>query len=96
MKIKKICSLILAYIYSLLCFGQQTHYDISAVIDTNNVINATCKIDYINKQEKPLDTIFFHLFANAFSSNTTPYSQQSLRMNSDDFYLLRPIKKGHI
>ena len=51
-------------------FQQTIAYDISASQDTSNhTIDGICNINYTNNAPEKLDTIFLHLWANAFSDN---------------------------
>ena len=68
-------------------FQQKVAYDISASQDTSNhTIIATCDITYTNNSEVELDTIFLHLWANAFSDKLSAYSNQAIRAGNLDFY----------
>ena len=66
---------------------QQVEYRINARLDstTNNIV-ATCAINYYNNSPDTLDRIYFHLWANAFSSKHTPFADQLLRLGMSDFY----------
>ena len=68
-------------------FQQDVSYDISASQDTtNHTITATCDITYTNNSPSKLDTIFLHLWANAFSDKLSAYSNQAIRTGRLDFY----------
>jgi len=67
-------------------FQQQVSYEINAAIDTNHVISGSCDITYTNNSTKSLDTLFVHLYANAFSDKLSKYSEQTLRLGRLDFY----------
>jgi hypothetical protein len=88
----------LASIFCLLCnvgynpafgqyFQQKVAYVISASQDTvNHTISATCDINYTNNSPDNIDTIFLHLWANAFSDKLSAYSEQAIRTGNLDFY----------
>lgn len=76
-------------------FQQKVSYDISASQDTSNqTINATCDITYTNNSPNTLDTIFLHLWANAFSDKLSAFSNQSIRTGSLDFYFAKEKEMG--
>ena len=50
-----------------------------------NEIKGKQKIRYVNNSDVSLDTIYFNLFTNAFSSKISPYANQQLRLRSIDF-----------
>lgn len=68
-------------------FQQKVSYDIKATQDTtNHTLKATCDITYTNNSPTPLDTIYLHLWANAFSDKLSAYSNQAIRAGRLDFY----------
>ncbi|MDF1698813.1 MAG: M1 family metallopeptidase [Saprospiraceae bacterium] len=76
-------------------FQQNVAYDISASQDTSNhTITATCDITYTNNAPNDLDTIFLHLWANAFSDKLSAYSNQVLNMGDTKFYFANEKKMG--
>lgn len=76
-------------------FQQKVAYDISASHDTiSNTITATCDIIYTNNSSVELDTIFLHLWANAFSDKLSAYSNQAIRTGKLDFYFADKKEMG--
>ena len=76
-------------------FQQNVSYNISASQDTtNHTISATCDISYTNNSPSELDTIFLHLWANAFSDKLSAYSNQALRMGRLEFYFADEDEMG--
>jgi len=76
-------------------FQQKVSYDIIASQDTtNHTINATCDISYTNNSQVTLDTIFLHLWANAFSDKLSAYSNQAIRAGKLDFYFSNKKEMG--
>lgn len=67
-------------------FQQDVAYEINASIDTNHLITATCDIAYTNNSNQTLDTIYIHLWANAFQDRLSQYSEQALRLGNLDYY----------
>ena len=76
-------------------FQQKVTYDIKAQQDTtNHTIAATCDITYTNKSKNNLDTIFLHLWANAFSDKLSAFSNQAIRIGNLDFYFSKEDEMG--
>jgi len=76
-------------------FQQGVQYTIIASQDTSdNSITATTDITYTNNAPQKLDTIYLHLWANAFSDKLSAYSDQSIRMGKLDFYFAKENEMG--
>lgn len=76
-------------------FQQEVAYDISAELDSSkHVLSANCDITYTNKSNEELDTIFLHLWANAFSDKVSAFSNQSIRMGQLEFYFAKEKDMG--
>lgn len=76
-------------------FQQKVSYDIEAIQDTtNHTIDATCNIEYTNNASNALDTIFLHLWANAFSDKLSAFSNQAIRTGNLDFYFAGEKEMG--
>ncbi len=76
-------------------FQQKVSYDISAHQDTtNHTITSICNITYTNNSSSELDTIYLHLWANAFSDKLSAYSHQAIRAGSLDFYFADEDEMG--
>lgn len=67
-------------------FQQDVVYDIEAALDSSHVITAQTDITYTNNSAIALDTIYLHLWANAFSDRLSAYSEQAIRLGDLDFY----------
>lgn len=66
---------------------QHVEYRINVRLDslTNDIVGS-CATTYFNNSPDTLDRIYFHLWANAFSSKQTPFAEQVLRLGMSDFY----------
>lgn len=75
-------------------FQQGVKYDIKAQLQGLDTLIASCNINYQNNSPHPLDTVYFHLWMNALSDKTSPFSQQMLIANNRDFYFLKEKDMG--
>ena len=58
-------------------FQQEVNYEISVTLDDrNHVLHASERIEYINNSDDQLGFLYFHLWPNAYSSNTTDLAKQ--------------------
>ncbi len=77
-------------------FQQEVNTTIDVSLDdVNHTLNGTIKIQYINNAPKPLDTLFIHLWANAYKDRTTAFAKQQLRNKSKKFHYSKPEQKGN-
>ncbi len=82
----------LLFILSHVChaqtyFQQQVDYDMDVELMVNDKkYEATATIKYYNNSPETISEIYFHLWANAYSNNSTEFAFQKLRMNQTDFY----------
>lgn len=76
-------------------FQQGVEYDITARQDTSaHTITASCDIRYTNRSNHVLDTIYLHLWANAFSDKLSAFSNQAIRLGQLDFYFAKKQSMG--
>ncbi len=76
-------------------FQQEVKYHIKASLDTtHHTIVASCVIDYQNNAPRTLDTLFFHLWANAFADKNTSFAKQRIDLGLPDFYFFKPVEMG--
>lgn len=75
-------------------FQQKIAYDINASIDSNHLISATCDISYTNQSSSELDTIFLHLWQNAFKDRLSAFSEQMIRIGDLNFYYANDDELG--
>lgn len=68
-------------------FQQQVDYDIRVQLDDEaQLLHGFIKIDYHNHTPQALDTLYLHLWPNAYRNRQTAYVQQALRTGNTDFY----------
>ena len=76
-------------------FQQDISYEIDAKQDTSsNVLTVKCDISYTNNSNSKLDTIFLHLWANAFSDKLSAFSDQTIRIGDLEFYFADEKEMG--
>lgn len=75
---------------------QEVHYRIDVVLDDQrHQLNGEIELNYINHSPDALDTVYLHLWANAFSDRTTAFADQQLRQGEQDFYFADPEDLGY-
>lgn len=86
---------------SIFLFGQSNYwqqhveYKINAELDTSEyLLDASCEIQYFNHSPDTLDRIYIHLWANAFSSKSSPFANQALQLGMTDFYFANENQLG--
>ena len=75
-------------------FQQGVKYDIEADLVSEDTLKASCRITYQNNSNRPLDTLFFHLWMNALGDKSSPFSKQLLKANDRSFYFLKEAEMG--
>ena len=76
---------------------QQVNYKINVALeDQLHVLNGYIDIEYINNSPYALDSLIFHLWPNAFSSDSTAFAEQKLLLGSNQFYYSDPEARGSI
>ena len=98
----------LFFIISLLCaysfvhaqqnyFQQEVNYNIDVTLhDETHELTAFEKIEYINNSTKPLGSIYFHLWANAYKNNETALAKQLLENGETEMYFAKEQDLGYI
>lgn len=72
-------------------------YNIEAELDTaNNSIEVLTKIDIPVSLGLPKDTIWFHLWANAYSNTNNAFTKEQLSFGSTNFYFTKESKLSKI
>jgi hypothetical protein len=62
-------------------FQQEVNYEITVTLDDrNHELHASERIEYINNSDDQLGFLYFHLWPNAYSSNTTDLAEQLMRI----------------
>lgn len=68
-------------------FQQEVHYTIQVTLyDSIHTISGAVAIEYTNHSPDCLDSIYFHLWGNAFQNRSTAFAEQKLRVGSTEFY----------
>jgi Peptidase family M1 domain len=67
-----------------------------ALNDSNHTLRGNCDLTYYNNAPEALNFIWIHLWANAYASKTTAFSEQQLRNGKTAFYFTPPKKMGYI
>lgn len=78
-------------------FQQQADYDIAVLLDDEaHVLHGQLRLQYHNRAPHSLDTLYFHLWPNAYRNRQTAYAKQAERMGSTDFAFAAAYKRGGI
>ena len=78
-------------------FQQEVNYTIDVSLnDVSHELNAFESIQYINRSNTSLDTIYFHLWPNAYKNNETALAKQLLENGDTKFYFAPKEDLGYI
>lgn len=78
-------------------FQQHVDYLIQVTLDdTLHELHAFEQVSYTNNSKSPLDSIYFHLWPNAYKDNSTALAKQLLENGSTDFFYSSEDEKGYI
>lgn len=78
-------------------FQQDVAYTIKVSLDdVSHKLTGDISIDYTNHAPFELDTIYFHLWPNAYSSKQTAYAKQQISNPNSDFYFASDKDLGYI
>jgi len=76
---------------------QQVNYNIEVSLnDQLHELEGLANIQYINRSPDVLNSIVFHLYPNAYSSDNTAFAQQKLENRSTKFYFSKAEERGGI
>lgn len=99
MKIKlliPVFCLLVSQLFAQDYFQQEVNYKIGVILDDRaHTISGTIEIEYVNHAPTALDTIWMHVWGNAFSQPTTAFGEQKLRMGSTAFYFAPEASRGY-
>jgi len=74
------------YLISQSYFQQQVDYKMNVSLDTaTHIYTADAEISYTNNSPDNLNEIYFHVWANSYSSTQSAFGKQQLRMNQKKF-----------
>ena len=78
-------------------FQQTVNYDIQVELDdSNHILHGYEELEYINNSHHGMDTIWFHLWPNAYKNNETALGKQLLENGSTTFQFLEEEGRGFI
>ncbi|MBK7869487.1 MAG: M1 family metallopeptidase [Saprospiraceae bacterium] len=76
-------------------FQQEVNYTINVTLnDRNHTLSGTIEMEYINHSPDALDSIYIHLWGNAYQSRNTAFARQQLRTGSTEFYFTKDENLG--
>ncbi|MBI5916362.1 MAG: M1 family metallopeptidase [Bacteroidetes bacterium] len=77
-------------------FQQEVNYRINVTLDDQaHTVSGGIEIEYKNNSPQPLDSIWMHLWGNAFKSRNTSFAEQQLRMGNTKFYFAKDSDLGY-
>jgi len=75
---------------------QEVHYRIDVTLnDLNHTLEGEIGMTYFNHSPDELDTIYLHLWANAFRDQRTAFAKQQLQQGEQAFYFAEPEALGY-
>lgn len=78
-------------------FQQQTDYRIDVRLDDQaHVLHGHLNLIYHNNAPEALDTLYFHLWPNAYRNPQTAYAKQARRMGETSFHFAPTARRGGI
>lgn len=78
-------------------FQQEVHYTIHVKLnDVEHELDANISIDYTNNSPSSLTKLYFHLWPNAYKSNTTALAQQLLEEGRTEMHYVHKEALGNI
>ena len=78
-------------------FQQEVNYKIRVQLnDESHQLSGAVDITYHNNAPDALDTLYFHLWPNAYRDNQTAYARQLLRRGEGAFLFAEEDRRGHI
>lgn len=104
MPLQKCITLILIMVVSKFGFSQraeywqqQVNYQIKVVLDDElHELLGDIEMEYINNSPHTLDTIYVHLWPNAYRDDQTVFAKQQITNNNLTFYYSKPEERGYI
>ena len=92
-----ICFLLLGVSYAQDYFQQEVNYKMEVTLDdVNHEITAYQEIDYHNNSKSSLDTLYFHLWPNAYKNTETSLAKQILKDGQTNFEYAKENDRGYI
>ena len=76
---------------------QEVNYKIDVTLDDSlHTLKGILELDYINNSPDTLSYIYFHFWANAFSSDNTAYARQNRMFLSNEFHFSKSSQRGYV
>lgn len=76
-------------------FQQEVNYDIDVTLDdANHQLVGIATIEYINNSPNALESIYFHLWANAYQSHQSAFAKQQIKNGSSKFFFAKDSEMG--
>jgi len=76
-------------------FQQEVNFNIEVTLDDEkDLLSGIAQVEYINHSSDNLDSIFFHLWPNAYKNQQTDFSKQQLQNHATKFYFSEKKEKG--
>ncbi len=83
-------------IFSQNYFQQEVNYTINVALDDEtHTLSGDIAIEYLNHSPYSLDTIWFHLWCNAFKDPLSAFGRQQLRNNNTAYYFAKDSQRGY-
>ena len=90
-------SIISTNTYTQNYFQQEVDYIIDVSLNDNlHTLKGFIEIDYTNNAPQTLDTLWFHLWPNAYKNNSTRLAQQKIEDGDTKFHYSTEEEKGYI
>ena len=78
-------------------FQQEVNYTIAVRLnDVTHSLHAGIEMEYINNSNTSLDTIYIHLWPNAYRDKNTALCKQLLKSKNTSLYFSKPEERGYI
>lgn len=78
-------------------FQQEVNFNIEVeLLDKTQAISAFETIEYTNNSTKTLDTIYFHIWPNAYKNLETGYGKEKIDSKDKEYVLNQKIYRGYI
>ena len=100
---KKILLTLIWSMFMLISFGQknssyfqqEVNYEIEVTLDdANHTLSGVTKIEYINNSPDDLESIYFHVWANAYKNQGTAFAKQQVQNGSTKFFFAKNNERG--
>ena len=86
-----------SYVFSQNKWQQEVNYKIDVTLnDEDHILNGLIRLEYINNSPHSLDSIYFHLWPNAYRDQNSAFAKQQLEDGHTEFYFSSEEDKGYI